>query len=257
LIVLCTDFGLEGPYTGQVKAVLHQQAPEIPVVDLFSDLPICNPRASAYLLPAYCQGFAADTVFMCVVDPGVGSERDALILRTSLHWFVGPDNGLLEIMARRFKQHELWRITWQPEQLSNTFHGRDLFAPVAAMLSAGRMPDAEQLEPRSPRADYPDELFEVVYIDHYGNAITGVRTTAISESTVLTVNDQQLHAARTFSNMQPGQAFWYANSNGLVEIAVNMGRACDVLGLKIGDAFSVTIPSPSGTTPGMEEVGRS
>jgi len=238
MIVLCTDFGLEGPYTGQVKAVLQQQAPAVPVIDLLSDLPACNPRASAYLLPAYSQGFAADTVFMCVVDPGVGGDRDALILRTDQHWFVGPDNGLLEILTRRSTQRKLLRITWRPEGLSNTFHGRDLFAPVAAMLSAGRMPEAEKLDTLQPRTDYPDELFEVVYIDHYGNAITGVRADALAESAVLTLNGQPFHAARTFSEIQPGQAFWYANSNGLVEVAVNLGRACDVLGLKIGDVFT-------------------
>jgi len=238
LIVLCTDFGLEGPYTGQVKAVLHQHASNVPVLDLFSDLPVCNPKAAAYLLPAYCQKFDTDTVFMCVVDPGVGSERDALILHTDQHWYVGPDNGLLEILARRYARHERWRITWKPEQLSNTFHGRDLFAPIAAMLSTGRMPDAEKIQPPSHRPDYPDDLFEVVYIDHYGNAITGVRATVISESAVLTVSDHKIHAARTFSSTQPGQVFWYPNSNGLVEIAVNLGRACDVLGLKIGAAFT-------------------
>ncbi|HED16274.1 MAG TPA: hypothetical protein ENI64_05605 [Gammaproteobacteria bacterium] len=238
MIVLCTDFGLEGPYTGQVKAVLLQQAPATAVVDLFSDLPVCNPKASAYLLSAYSQNFEPDTVFMCVVDPGVGSERDALILHTDQHWFVGPDNGLLEMVTRRCTPHELWRITWRPERLSSTFHGRDLFAPVAAMLSAGRMPDAEQLDPRPPRADYPNDLFEVVYIDHYGNAITGVRSAAIPESSVLSVNGLQIHPARTFSSMPAGQALWYANSNGQVEIAVNLGRACDVLGLKTGDAFT-------------------
>ena len=238
MIVLCTDFGLEGPYTGQVKAVLQQQAPDIPVIDLFSDLPICNPKAAAYLLPAYSQGFETDTVFMCVVDPGVGGARDALILYADQHWFVGPDNGLLEILTRRCAEHELWRITWQPERLSNTFHGRDLFAPVAAMLSTGRMPKVEKIDARQARADYPDELFEIVYIDHFGNAISGLRSTAVSESDVLTISGHKLNAAKTFSDMNPGQAFWYANSNGLVEISVNLGRACDVLGLKIGDAFT-------------------
>lgn len=240
MIVLCTDFGLEGPYTGQVKAVLQQQAPDVAVIDLFSDLPTCNPKAAAYLLPAYSQGFETDTVFMCVVDPGVGSARDALVLYADQYWFVGPDNGLFEILTRRASQYDIWRITWQPERLSHTFHGRDLFAPVAAMLATGRMPEAEKIDTLQPQADYPDELFEVVYIDQYGNAITGVRAAAIAESAVLTVNGHLLNAAKTFSNIQPGQAFWYANSNGLVEISVNLGRACDVLGLKIGDEFTAT-----------------
>lgn len=239
MIVLFTDFGLEDPYTGQVKAVLQQKAPGIAVIDMFSNLPRCNTKAAAYLLPAYSKGFKSNTVFLCVVDPGVGSTRAAHILHADQQWFVGPDNGLLEIVMRRARHHALWRLTWQPEKLSNTFHGRDLFAPVAAMLAKGNMPQAERIKTPVSRQDFPDEMFEVVYIDHFGNAITGVRSAAITEGSELSINGHSLTAAMTFSDMKPGEAFWYTNSNGLIEISVNLGRACDELAIKVGDALTV------------------
>ena len=96
MIVVFTDFGLQGPYTGQMKAVLHQLAPAVPVIDLFADAPIGNPKASAYLLAAYAQWFVAGTVFLCVVDPGVGGTRPPIILEADGRWYVGPGNGLFE-----------------------------------------------------------------------------------------------------------------------------------------------------------------
>jgi S-adenosylmethionine hydrolase len=87
MIVLFTDFGLQGPYTGQMKAVLHQMAPGMPAIDLFADAPVGNPKASAYLLAAYAEWFAAETVFLCVVDPGVGGTRPPIILEADSRWY--------------------------------------------------------------------------------------------------------------------------------------------------------------------------
>src|SRR2546430_2875255 len=97
MIVLFTDFGLEGPYTGQMKAVLHQMAPGIPAIDLFADAPAGNPKAAAYLLAAYAQWFAAGTTFLCVVDPGVGGPRPPVMLEAHRRWDVGPRNGPVEL----------------------------------------------------------------------------------------------------------------------------------------------------------------
>ena len=132
MIVLLTDFGLHGPYTGQMKAVLHQTAPGVPVIDLFADAPVGNPKAAAYLLPAYAGWFPAGTVFLCVVDPGVGEARPAIVLEADGRWYVGPGNGLFELVQRRAGATRSWDIEWKPERLSASFHGRDLFAPVAA-----------------------------------------------------------------------------------------------------------------------------
>jgi S-adenosylmethionine hydrolase len=100
MIVLFTDFGLHGPYTGQVKAVLHQMAPGVPAIDLFADAPVGNPKASAYLLAAYAAWFPVGTVFLCIVDPGVGGTRPAIVLEADGRWYVGPGNGLFELIQR-------------------------------------------------------------------------------------------------------------------------------------------------------------
>ena len=235
MIVLFTDFGSDGPYTGQMKAVLHGMAPGEPIVDLFADAPAGNPRAAAYLLAAYGIWFPAGTVFLCVVDPGVGSARPPVIVEADGRWYVGPGNGLLEQVQRRAETTRTWRIDWKPESLSASFHGRDLFAPVAAMLGRGERPPGRQLEDAAHRApDWPDDLFEIVYIDHFGNAMTGVRAAILSSDAKLAAADRVFERARTFSDLPPGAGFWYENSNGLAEISVNLGRADRVLGLAVG-----------------------
>ena len=140
MIVLCTDYGLAGPYVGQVKAVLARAAPAVPVVDLFADLPPFQPKLAAYLLAAYAEAFMAGDVILAVVDPGVGSARAALAIEADQRWYVGPDNGLFEIVLRRARAAQCWRIDWRPAAISATFHGRDLFAPVAAGLAQGEPP---------------------------------------------------------------------------------------------------------------------
>ena len=150
MIVLCTDFGLEGPYTGQVKAVLARAAPAVPVIDLFADLPPFRPQAAAYLLAAYGEVFVAGDVIVAVVDPGVGGARAALALEADGRWYVGPDNGIFELVLRRAQAARCWRIDWRPAALSATFHGRDLFAPVAAGLARGEPPPGKRRRPDAP-----------------------------------------------------------------------------------------------------------
>src|SRR6201982_3081274 len=129
IIALFTDFGLEGPYTGQGKIVLHQIAPGVPVVDLFADLPAAKPQPAAYLLAAYGEWFSPGTVILAVVDPGVGGERAAVVVEADSRWYVGPDNGLLELVTRRAGRTRSWEISVRPEEISASFHGRDLFVP--------------------------------------------------------------------------------------------------------------------------------
>lgn len=240
MIVLFTDFGLAGPYTGQVVAVLTREAPGVPVISLFADAPVGQPQPSAYLLAAYAAWFPTGTVLLCVVDPGVGSDRHPMIVEADGRYYVGPDNGLFEIVLRRASTLQCWEITWHPPILSASFHGRDLFAPVAARLARGETPDkmARQAEP-ARFTDWPDDLAEIVYIDHYGNALTGMRRTAVAAKASLVCGGHTIGHAPTFSAVPPGAAFWYVNSNGLIEIAVNGGRADQALGLKIGSKVVV------------------
>jgi S-adenosyl-L-methionine hydrolase (adenosine-forming) len=240
MIVLFTDFGLQGPYTGQMKAVLYQMAPGIPVIDLFADASVGNPKASAYLLAAYSEWFAAGTVFLSVVDPGVGGMRPPIILKADGRWYVGPGNGLFELVERRATTKRSWDIDWKPERLSASFHGRDLFAPVAAMLARGEPPPGRpRRESAHRRTEWPDDLREIVYIDHYGNGMSGLRAVSLPRDAQLVAAGRVLQRAGTFSDRPPGTAFWYENSNGLVEIAVNQGRADRELGLAIGTPVEI------------------
>jgi S-adenosylmethionine hydrolase len=236
MLVLMTDFGPTGPYMGQMQAVLYRGAPGVPVVTLFNDAPRCNPRASAYLLAAYAGEFPAGTVFVAVVDPGVGTTtRCPLMLEADGRWYVGPDNGMFELVKRRATDCRCWEIRWQPPRLSVSFHGRDLFAPVAARLARGEMPPGKPLD--CLRNDWPDDLAEVIYVDHFGNVMTGLRAATVSPDTLISVGGWQLHHARTFGAVAPGAAFWYENANGLIELAVNQGSAAQQLGLAIGAAI--------------------
>ena len=240
MIVLFTDFGLEGPYTGQVQVVLQQQAPGIPVISLFADLAPFEIQHAASLLPAYAGAFPPAAVFLCVVDPGVGSARPGVVVKADGRWYVGPNEGLFALLARQSQQLECWQLAAPPEGVSASFHGRDVFAPVAACLArGGTVPGVPVPVGCLEQADWPDDLFRVVYIDRFGNGLTGVRASTLAGDVRLEVHGQPVERARTFTDVSPGAAFWYANANGLVEFAVNRGRADVVLGLQTGTAFTV------------------
>lgn len=228
-----TDFTLQGPYVGQMEAVLRRQAPEVPVVSLMHDAPAFNPRASAYLLAALIEPFPQDAVFLCVVDPGVGSERRAVALKADDRWFVGPDNGLLAIVAKRAENAEWFEILWRPECCSNSFHGRDLFAPVAAMLARGEQPEMSPIK-EPVGMEWPEQLEQVIYQDAYGNLITGISARNVSTDIYVTVAGHTLVNARIFAEAEHGGFFWYENSMGLVEVATPNHSAAGALKAEIG-----------------------
>jgi len=240
MIVLFTDFGLEGPYTGQVKAVLARDAPGAVVVDLFADLPPCNAKAAAYLLPAFAREFAAGDVFLCVIDPGVGGARMPVVVEADGRFFVGPGNGLFEMIRRRAKTPRLFEITWKPARLSASFHGRDLFAPVAARIARGDAVPGEIRAPDAgPAADWPDDLAEIVYVDRFGNCMTGLRAASVAPDAGLEAGGRAVPRQRTFSDVADGAVLCYENANGLIEIAANGSRADRALGLSVGSPVRV------------------
>ena len=236
-VALFTDFGASDLYAGQVRAVLDEQAPGTTVIDLLNEAPAWNVRASAHLLAAVVPCLPQGTVFLAVVDPGVGGSRAAVVMEADGYRFVGPDNGLLSVVCARASHRRLFRIVWRPERLTPSFHGRALFAPMAARLATGRLqPDDVQPLPELEVNLGAQDLAELIYVDHYGNGITGLRAARITRDTVLKVNEHRLSHARVFSEVPAGQAFWHANSMGLVEIACNQGSAAAMLGLAVGNA---------------------
>jgi S-adenosylmethionine hydrolase len=235
MIVLFTDFGWQGPYVGQMKTVLAQHAPHHPVIDLMHDVPAFKPCAAAYLLASLVEKFSVETVFLTVVDPGVGSsQRRPCVVNADGRWFVGPDNGLFNVIARQATTYKVWEIDWRPDFLSESFHGRDLFAPVAAQLACGRLPHMTRTSLVDSADDWPAELAEIIYLDHFGNAMSGLRGSQTDPMSKLKINQHIIPFARVFAEVQEGAPFWYQNSNGLVEIAINQGNAAQLLGLEIG-----------------------
>lgn len=242
MIVLFCDFAL--PYTGQMRLAIERTAPGTQVVDLFTDVPRFEPKFAAYLLPAYACEVPEGAVVLCVVDPGVGSERAPVVVKADGRWYVGPDNGLFSQIIRRASNVQdscvqAWRIDWRPETpLSTTFHGRDLFSPIAARLSQGNMEGLTSIDPATlDRRDWPDDLAAVIYIDSFGNALTGMRS---SQADRIAVNGQPVNMSNTYSEVEVGHSFAYVNSNGLIEIAVNQGSAAESLGLSVGCQVLVT-----------------
>ncbi len=233
-VYLFTDFGCADLYVGQVKSVLHQCAPDASVIDLLHEAPAFNVKASAHLLAALANQLPPESVIFAVVDPGVGGTRAPVMVRVDDRWFVGPDNGLISVAAARAKSAQIFPITWIPEKLSASFHGRDLFAPVAGRIAGGKL-HAAQLQ-KKPRLDVEfgaNDLAEIIYIDHYGNAFTGLCADGMSRDARIVVNGRWIGYARVFSEVAAGETFWHANSLGLVEIAANSANAARKLGLEI------------------------
>jgi S-adenosylmethionine hydrolase len=235
-IFLFTDFGSADIYVGQVKAVLHALSPASAVIDLTNDLAAFDVEAAAHLLDALARQLPAGAVTLCVVDPGVGSARGAVALVANGRWYVGPDNGLMSIVAARSGRPSFYDLEPVRGRLSASFHGRDLFAPHAAALASASGADAarrarERLEVRFGPGDLP----RIIYVDHYGNAITGVRATSVQPDHTACVRGRLIERARVFSDVPAGELFWYENSIGLVEIAANQANAAAVLGLAVGE----------------------
>lgn len=239
MIILFTDFGTTDPYIGQMKAVLAQAAPNEKVIDLFHHVPNFDIRAAAYLLPAYINEFTEGSVFVCVVDPGVGGDRDAVVVEADGRWFVGPDNGLFSILIRRAVTKRCWKPGGLSESISATFHGRDVFAPVAAQIASGEMLEKHEVSCCGSSDEWPDDYPCIVHIDHFGNLVTGYRYASLSEQVNVMVNVHIIKKAHTFSDVEEGEAFYYCNSNGLLEIAVNKGSAAFLFGARTGDKVGI------------------
>lgn len=201
------------------------------MIDALHDAPDFGIEPAAHLLFALCAQYPRGSVFLAVVDPGVGGRRDAMVVEADGRSFVGPDNGLLSLLWQRARRRRCFRIVWCPGRLSSSFHGRDLFAPIAAALAVKRVPRDWLVSRERPSILLPSgDLPKVIYIDHYGNAFTGLRK--LRKSWRLRAGGRVLPWARTFEDAEG--PFWYHNSMGLVEIAAPRGNAARLLRLKIG-----------------------
>lgn len=226
---------------GEMLAVLAHEAPEHTALSVMCDLPRWQPRAAAYLIAPLVLRQPPDTIFVAVVDPGVGTpSRRPVWLEADGRILVGPDNGLLDVVARQAREARMREIQWRPSFLSASFHGRDLFAPVAARLAVGGEVASRTMRRRFVWSSrWAPDLAQVIYVDGFGNCITGLRASVLSHRARLEVGGWKLGRARTFGDVGAGELFWYANSLGLVEIACNQASASERLGLTVGSRLVI------------------
>jgi S-adenosyl-L-methionine hydrolase (adenosine-forming) len=238
LITLLTDFGTADGYVAELKGVLLSNAPGVQVVDLSHDVAPHDVDAARLAVARYWRRFPAGTVHVVVVDPGVGSSRAAIAVRSDGRFLVGPDNGVLS-PALLLPGVEVVSLA-VPANAAPTFHGRDVFAPAAAALARGLAlhalgsPHESPVIRRTPEAVREQDGWlrgEVIVIDRFGNAVTNLIGVHDGE---VHVGQRAIPVRRTYADVAPGEPLALVGSSGLIEVAVRDGNAANVLGLGRG-----------------------
>jgi S-adenosyl-L-methionine hydrolase (adenosine-forming) len=246
LITLLTDFGTADGYVAEMKGVLMSQAPGCQVVDLSHDIPPHEIDAARLAVARYWRRFPAGTVHVVVVDPGVGSDRQAIAVSSEGRFLVGPDNGVLSpallLPGARVVSLPV------PADAAPTFHGRDVFAPAAAALAQGAeidslgSPHEDPVIRRTPEAVKEEDGWlrgEVIVVDRFGNAVTNLLAIHGGE---VRVGDREVPLRRTYADVSTGEAVALVGSSGLIEIAVRDGNAAKSLQLSRGSIVRVRDP---------------
>jgi len=257
VITLTTDFGLQDHYVSAMKAVMLGIAPEARFIDISHDIPPQDIMAGAWVIRNAALLFPPNTVHLVVVDPGVGTDRNAVILKVWDQYLVGPDNGIFSLFfdefnydAYRLNNKKFWR-----EDTSDTFHGRDIFAPVAAHLSKGVDPE-EMGEPIKdlvtyrwavPIADKDGIQGWIVHIDRFGNLVSNIPESLYQE--VIGKKKAKIYVgtsilektSKTFGDVEEGEAVAFTGSSGMIEIGINKGNAAQMLGVQKGAQVTVVL----------------
>lgn len=244
IITLTTDFGSSDHYVGAMKGVMLSVNENVHPVDITHCIESHDVRAASFVIGNSYRYFPKNTVHLVVVDPGVGSRRRPVALFADGHFFVGPDNGVFssvvsccgDLSAREIKNRDYFL-----KEVSSTFHGRDIFSPVAAHLSLGvslsqvgpQIRDLEILPSGGYSVNGAEIRGTVIYTDKFGNLVTSIPTEAVSDGAraSITVGDKQVAGiSESYSSVEPGEIVVVGGSVGYIEISVNQGRACDVFG---------------------------
>ncbi len=251
VITITTDFGHQGPFVGVMKGRILSRFPEAKIVDLTHEIVVHWPAEAGFWLLRSFEYFPAGTVHVAVVDPGVGTSRDIVAVSAEGHIFLAPDNGLLAPIVTRYPGAAV--VTFDAARLSQfglhrpsaTFHGRDIFAPIAAELAAGRCvpadlgPPAQQLVPAwvdEPTVDSAGVAGVVMTIDHFGNLISNIDGHLLSRfrQAVVHAGNHTFALLRTYGDAKPGDYLALINSFGVLEIARAEQSAAEGLGLSRG-----------------------
>ncbi|MEZ5565044.1 MAG: SAM-dependent chlorinase/fluorinase [Gammaproteobacteria bacterium] len=250
VITLTTDFGHSGPFVGVMKGAILSRLPAARIIDLTHEIPAHWPVEAGFWLARSFRYFPLGTVHTAVVDPGVGTGRSIIAGERDGHYFLAPDNGLLESVLGLRPAHchrlaEAWRLRQNWPGPSPTFHGRDIFAPLAADIAGGRVriedigPAVEELIPslqEEPLADAHETRGTVLAIDNFGNLITNIDGALIAgyRRPEVLAGGRRLTLLRTYGDTQPGEFLALINSFGVLEIARAEGNAAEALGLGRG-----------------------
>jgi S-adenosyl-L-methionine hydrolase (adenosine-forming) len=254
LVGLLTDFGLHDHYVGVMKAVIESLCTGVRIVDMTHDVEPQNVSQGAYFLWASYRHFPAGSVIVAVVDPGVGGKREIIGVKTSRHTFLAPNNGLLDLVLWEEKVSEVTTIRFGkgatrsilPRTISSTFHGRDVFAPIAAHLAQGTRVESLGAQTQLPVAGSPfaeigspGTKARVLHIDRFGTVVTNIRSDmpGIRDHLLsLRIGKRRVHSwVDNYESIAAGKAALIVGSSGLVEIVMNRRRAASYLGLKQND----------------------
>ena len=254
LITLLTDFGTADYFVGAVKGAILSVNPRVVIADITHEIPPQDVEAAAFTLVASYQTFPAGTIHVAVVDPGVGSARRAIVVSAGKRFFVGPDNGIFTYIYDRHPSHRAFHVTKEKyfrRPTSTTFHGRDIFAPVAAALSTGVKPekfgdlitDAVRLKTSLLPVVQKNGRIEgrIIHIDRFGNCVTNLTPDLLGHDGVLLVKGKQVREFRDFYGEadSAGKLFAIWGSAGFLEISVNRGSAAKILRAKRGDTVTL------------------
>jgi S-adenosyl-L-methionine hydrolase (adenosine-forming) len=257
IITLLTDFGIEDYYVAAMKGVILARCGHARLIDISHTIAPQNVLSAAYVLRGAYEQFPAGTIHLAVVDPGVGSSRRGIILRTDRYLFVGPDNGLFSlVMPESVESFEIQPSAHLPATVSNTFHGRDIFAPVAAALATGvkpdelgsPIPDPQRLRPITQISSSEIES-QIIHIDRFGNGVTGVERRQLNSdllprSFALRIGDAVIHGQKRFYSEEPvvsGEPFVIWGSLNFLEISVANDSAAAALGLYCGQELTLVL----------------
>ncbi len=276
MIILLTDFGLHDGYAAVMKGVIASIAPATQVIDLSHHIPPQDVPAAGFVLWNSYKHFPSGSIFCCVVDPGVGSERDIIAVQTKDYIFLAPDNGLLDYVLAELPIRQILKVenpALMRREISNTFHGRDIFAPTAAHLATGFLytqlgPLHSYKLPPSPFVSITEAgeyEGKIIYFDHFGNAVSNLKWDVSgfefrvsgfefrvsgfefrvsdheAETSFLTIGDRRIAGlSQAYAEKAPGELLAIKGSHGLLEIAIRNGNAQTECALQYGDPIGLS-----------------
>lgn len=254
MITLTTDLGYKDPFVGMMKGVILGINPDVRIIDITHGIGRHNIMEAALVVSESYGYFPGKSIHIVVVDPGVGSNRRPILVEADMHLFIGPDNGVFSKIFKSCKDHQVMHITsghYFLQSPGSTFHGRDVFAPVAAWLSKGvtlenfgeRITDYVKFMFPDPSAAGGRVNGEVIHIDRFGNVITNISKQDIetigSGPLKVLVKDRHIDIKNYYSEAGDREPHALINSSGLLEIFIYMGNASNALNIKTGDPVSV------------------